>query len=479
MIFRTVTLLIITVLSAEAADRGSTHTVTPTSVPLTREFKGTLIPVKPKALRLEFKHWPEAGIKKIAGHGTSVKQWQEILTLDSSKLDMEILRTQAKQSKVSIEAAKVKQAISHLEKSMPLRLEAGLLKKKAATENLAFFQNALEPLQRKKSEKSLKDMEKALKYTQAEYDQLKKMYSEDQVTEETEEIILERQKDRLRHRKFAVEELKVKSKQELTYLIPRELQKLKTAKTAAELEYEKLKVDLPAEMQQLKVELQSLQVSQKSLSDILSKLQADRMLMTVKAPLDGILYYGTFSETGWNTKISPSLKPGKTLMNGSLWGTLIPFPSVEVNVKIKEYDVSLLSTGTIGRGTVDSVPGVIFDATLENVSDVPVSAGEYLATFSVSVPEGRRLLPGQTISISMTAKLLENALIVPDKFVHRDKANHLQPYVWLKTGKDVVKQPVITGISTGKGIQITNGLKAGNIILKTTPKEPCLIFRQP
>ena len=58
------------------------------------------------------------------------------------------------------------------------------------------------------------------------------------------------------------------------------------------LDWEKNKVELPLALQKQRLELEKLRVQRERADDRLKKLLADRELMTVKSPIDGIVYYG-------------------------------------------------------------------------------------------------------------------------------------------------------------------------------------------
>jgi multidrug efflux pump subunit AcrA (membrane-fusion protein) len=62
----------------------------------------------------------------------------------------------------------------------------------------------------------------------------------------------------------------------------------------------------------------------------------------------------------------------------------------------------------------------------------------------------------------------EDALVLPKKAVHTDKDDEEVKYVWLVDPKDEDAKPerrvVKLGKSSGDNVQITDGLKAGDVV---------------
>ena len=92
-----------------------------------------------------------------------------------------------------------------LEKITPLDLEASRRAARVAEEDRKYFFDVERPFAVKATEFSLKVAKETLEYEEEELRQLEKMYKADDITEETEQIVLKRARDTVEKAKFMVE----------------------------------------------------------------------------------------------------------------------------------------------------------------------------------------------------------------------------------------------------------------------------------
>ena len=95
--------------------------------------------------------------------------------------------------------------LKSLEKMAPLEMAAAQRAKQTAEEDLKRFLERQRPFERKSARFSLKSSEHNLEYRTEELKQLEKMYKADDLTEETEEIILKRARNDVDQAKFGLE----------------------------------------------------------------------------------------------------------------------------------------------------------------------------------------------------------------------------------------------------------------------------------
>ena len=81
-------------------------------------------------------------------------------------------------------------------------LEASARAKKIADEDLNYFLNINRSFLDESAEFSLKNAQQSLEYSEEELKQLEKMYKADDLTEETEEIVLKRARNEVEQGKF-------------------------------------------------------------------------------------------------------------------------------------------------------------------------------------------------------------------------------------------------------------------------------------
>ncbi|MCO4745890.1 MAG: efflux RND transporter periplasmic adaptor subunit [Proteobacteria bacterium] len=87
-----------------------------------------------------------------------------------------------------------------------------------------------------------------------------------------------------------------------------------------------------------------------------------------------------------------------------------------VDVEVDEADVGRIEAGQPADFTVAAYPDRVFDAEVTKVNLAPKGNSEvvtYVATLSLDNPD-MKLLPGMTATASITAEVVENALLVPN-----------------------------------------------------------------
>src|SRR5262249_45341065 len=133
-------------------------------------------------------------VKKALEHGTPVKKGDVMMEMDLEKIDLALrdLRLERKLTELAIRQAREELPI--LEKSLPLDLAMAERGKKQADEDLKQFLDVDRAMMASDAEQSVKMATFSLESAREELKQLQKMYRDKDLTEETEEIILKRQR---------------------------------------------------------------------------------------------------------------------------------------------------------------------------------------------------------------------------------------------------------------------------------------------
>ena len=117
---------------------------------------------------------------------------------------------------------------------------------------------------------------------------------------------------------------------------------------------------------------------------------------------------------------------------------------------------------------VDEIEGRV-----ASVDRAPVSAGKFDVSIEITGDTPDWLLPGMTAKAKIVTYEKKKAVLVPEAAVHTDEDEDKQ-YVWVVEEEDdqteVQKQWVKTGKSKDKQVEITSGLKKGDVI-SLDPKE--------
>jgi multidrug efflux pump subunit AcrA (membrane-fusion protein) len=435
-------------------------------------LKGVFAPTEMTEVVLRPEAWtPHSGgvlsVLSAVEHGTSVKKGDVILTMQTDKLDRAIrdLEGDLQLGQLSIRLAE--EELPVLEKSLPLDLTAAERGKIQADEDLKKFLEVDRPLAEATATNMLKSSQHYLDYAKEELKQLQKMYRSKDLTEETEEIILKRQKHQVEMAEFQVKSATVRRDQTLKVDLPRQEQHAKEHAVKQALSWEKARASLPLAAAQKRLALDKLKYEHAKGTERLQNLKKDRDAMTVKAPEYGIVYHGKCVKGQWNSAaVTPRLSRGGNLMPDEVVMTIVTEKRPVLDAVVEEKDLHWLTPGAKGKATPLGYPDLRLGVELTSLSAVPQSAGSFAAVFKLdgeTVPP--TILPGMACTIKVVAYRKENALTLPSSAVFTDDdEGH---YVYRAGSK--AKVNVKVGKAANDRTEILEGLAEGDAVLPTKP----------
>ena len=230
-----------------------------------------------------------------------------------------------------------------------------------------------------------------------ELKQLLKMYKEDDLTEETEEIILKRQRYAVESAEFRLKSAKLATKRSLEVTIPRSAIDQEQALKNAEVLWKTARETLPSTLQQKRLEIKKLQVEDKRADEKSAELKADRALMDVPASSNGRIYHGEIRKGRWNPAAAAKfMKVGGKIPPRIIFASLIPDDAVmQLDAFVDEASVTKLKSGHKGYVTPISSPRSRLSVEISKISSHPAVDGKYHVVLKVSArPDGLHLVPG-------------------------------------------------------------------------------------
>jgi hypothetical protein len=261
----------------------------------------------------------------------------------------------------------------------------------------------------------------------------------------------------------------------LRYTIPRMEETVTDVAKRKSLDLDKNKAESALMLKRHRLELERTRTQFDRTEDRLKKLEGDREMMTVKSPADGVVYYGKcvrgrFADAmGMTDNLS---RNGQIQPNQVFMTVVEPRPMV-LRATISESELQYCRPGLAGIATPPSSPDTKLKATLDDISDIPISPGSFNAQFLVDVgPKNKWLMPGMTCKIKVTPYKKADALAVPLKAIMTEELDDEAHYVWLvkKDGKPE-KRPVTLGKKTDKLQEIATGVAEGDKVLLEAPKD--------
>jgi len=451
-------------------ESAKTHLVKTKPIKIELEFDGVFEAKNTTPIVLRPEQWSTLKVLKAVDHGTRVERGDLLVALDTEEIDQAIadLRKELKLAQISYEQAQTQLAV--LEKTTKLNLEAAKRKIDAAREDYRFYDETARPLTYESAEKSLESAKNYLEYQQEELDQLEKMYASDDLTEETEAIVLRRARNALDRAKFSFKQSQASYDQLKNYLLPRHDISQKDAAERAELAYRIERETLPAALTKQRLEVEKQRVALERQREKLAELERDRAGMNVKAPTEGIVYYGDCIRGKWQSvqTYEKKLRRGGTLTPQDVFMTVVETHPLFVRAAVEEKQLTDLTVGLKGSVAPVAFPAEELPVIVQSVSLVPLD-GKYDTTLSLG-GKYSDVMPGMNGKVTLTVYEKEDGLSVPPQAIGSDDAK--TKFV-MKVNKNGKHQKVLvkTGRQTDQWVEIVAGLRPGDKVLAEFPQK--------
>lgn len=438
---------------------------------VTFESKGDFDPLDATVVQLKAQQWAQPlEIVRIVPHGTRVNAGDVLVEFDTEKLDRAIadLELDLAIGEKTLEIARRDLPVT--EALQPLELAETERDTLVATEDLARFLAVGRTLAEDSARFRLKASEEQLKYAREELRQLEKMYKDKDLTEETEEMILQRTRFEVESGEFNLRRAGIDTDTALTLEVPRKEAALKDTAEKAKLTLEKTRATSALALEQKRLALKKAERDRVEALRKMRDLQQDRAGMPLKAPRSGIVYYGKQHDGAWTTAaVAAKAAVGQGVPVGDLVFTVVDPERVAFRVKVDEKDLHLLAPGLKGRVELSGFPDAEGAVALESATLVPRD-GKVDARFAVTVPAGGvKPLPGMTGNARCQVYARPDAVTLPTSAIFRDEDG--RKIVWLpgKDGAAPEKRLVKTGRSSGGKTEILEGIAAGDVVRSSRP----------
>ena len=436
------------------------------------ELKGFFEAVETTEMSIRPEAWSGLSIAEAAEHGDEVAADDVLVQLDTRKIDIAIEDLELQIVTAELALAQAEASLETLRKSVPQDLESARRSAEEAEENMQRYLEIDRPETIKDIEQQVKGARHGLLYQQEELDQLEKMYKADDLTEETEEIILTRARHGVEAAKHRLEKAISAQDHALNVMLPRQTVSLRESEQAAMLALERAEATLPASIKEREISLKKQKIALGKLEKKLERMRDDRKLMTIIAPHAGTVYYGQAVRGQWPdaTAKAKTLVKGANVQPGSVLMTVVRNEDLFVRATAEEKQLADLHQGDPLVVTPTAIPGEELEGSLKSLSTIPVSPGKFDCEVDVELDEqANRIVAGMGCKITIEVYRNPNAILVPQAAVAEEGEDD-EAYVTLLDGDEKKKQRVRVGRREGEKLEILRGLNPGDKILAKNPE---------
>ena len=316
----------------------------------TVSLEGTFLPDKAHPLKVDPKAWTDFTIKELVSQGATVKKGTPVVVVDTKGIDRQLAddADATTSRKMALSAGELE--LANLEKTTPWRLQTAELAYTRAKDDHGYFVEVSRPIQEEAAKRSLQSAERYLESATEELNQLLKMYKEDDLTEETEEIILKRQRYAVESAEFRLKSAKLSTKRSLEVTIPRSAIDQEQALKDAEVVWKTARETLPSALQQKRLDVKKMRVDDQRADEKSADLKGDRAQMDIMAHSDGRIYHGEINNGRWNAVTAAKfMKVGGKIPPRVVFASLIPNDAkMQLDAFVDEIAASKLKEGQKG-----------------------------------------------------------------------------------------------------------------------------------
>jgi HlyD family secretion protein len=400
--------------------------------------------------------WADMTLISALSHGTKVKKGQSILSLETKKLKKTIEEIEIGSPSAKLALKLLESELASLEKSTPLIIEKTQREKNIADENLSYYEKVGHPEAIRATELSLHFAMQGYDYAKEEYEQLLKMYEADDLTEETEEIILKRAKNSFERASENLRLSKMSINRQLKISLPQQLISKKSTAVIGEITFQDSMLVLPRTLEQKRHSVQKAKRDQAKAEENLKKLKTDLESFEIVSPANGTLYYGLSKDGKWITApaIIKKLVPGGKLAPREVFMTIVEPGSLGLRAIVPEAKLTHLKNDLAATIIPTSNPSLKIKGKVINVNHIP---GSFSVTLSAEIKDPL-LFPGMTAKVTIIAAKYDKVITVPNALLNDSN-------VWIMNGEDKIQRPVKLGPSDGKVTVILEGLNDGEKVV--------------
>ena len=249
------------IVAGASTSSSNTYTVKKSPLRITLELDGVFESRKTHEVLVKPEEWTRLTVLEAVPMAR-VKEGDVLLKLDTKKLDQAISDLQTEQKLGELARQLASDQLRALEKARAhghggQRTDAHALPRRIAAD----YFDVERPLLLKATEHRLKDAKDAVEYQAEELRQLEKMYKADDITEETEQIVLKRARDNARTREVLGRDGTTRHDEMLKYHDSAMDTQIKEYARRKAIDWEKDKAQLPLALQKQRLEVEKLRIA--------------------------------------------------------------------------------------------------------------------------------------------------------------------------------------------------------------------------
>ncbi len=315
-------------------------------------------------------------VKRILPHGSSVKIGEPVVWFNTEDAEKKLQAAETAQRLAKLafddEEFKYGQFLS----AQRLDREAAARAIKKARQDHDQFVQVGRPRMERSAKYNIESSIASLENAQEELHQLEQMYKEDDLTEESEEIVLKRAKRAVESAEYRLAGTKIASDQMLKRGIAEQAAQQAESLARAELANQQTVRDLASARQKREIEMMKARAAFQEQKEKLEELREERRRAVLKSPINGVVLHGKLTRGRISEKPSVLTTDSKLTANQVI-ATVVGPTKLQVRVDLSETNLSRVKAGQSCNVSVAAVPAFAGTGVVKSVSRVPYAGSKY------------------------------------------------------------------------------------------------------
>jgi HlyD family secretion protein len=461
---------------SEEAKKPKPFTVESKPLKIEQTLEGIFVASDMQEIPLRPDVWSRYTVVEAVPHGTEVKKGDVLVRFDTEDIDEKLAEDTIDQRLSELALMQAEEEAPRDEKLLKLAYESAKRAHDQLVEDHKYYVETDRPFAERIATYRFDSAKEDLASQEEELTQLKKMYEADEITEETEEIVLRRQEFEVSTAKLMMELQTANRDYTLQVSLPRNDIYYTTALEQSKLALEQAKTAMELGTTRGKYDLEKKRAARTRSVQANAKLLGDKSLMEIKSPTDGTVYYGRCVSGQWAEigSMTAKLVPYSMIPPNSVLMTVVKQRPLYVLTNVGEKEIIEYKKGLEATITPVADDKLELKARIAKLPRVPGGGKKFELQLDLDksdLPDW--LVAGMSGAVKVTTYDKKDALLVPTDMIQTDKDDDKIKYVMRLSGDDEepVRREVKLGKTKDKMVEVLSGLKEGDKIVKEEPKK--------
>ena len=461
---------------AKKEEKPKPFTVKSKRLKIEHTLEGIFVAEEMEEVALRPDTWARYTVEEAVEHGAKVKKGDVLIRFDDETIEERLAEETIDQRLSELALMQEEEESPRKEKLLKLAYESAKRTYDQLSEDHKYYLETDRPFAERIAKYRYDSSKEDLASQEEELTQLKKMYEADEITEETEKIVLRRQEFEVSTAKLMLELQTANRDYTLNISLPRNDLFYSTALEDAKLALEQAKTAMELGTTRGKYDLEKKRVARTRSVESNAKLLSDRALMEIKSPSDGTVYYGRCVSGQWSEigSMTSKLVPFSMVAPNTVLMTVVHQRPLYVATSIGEKEFPDFKQGMAATLVPTAEAELDLAGKVTKLAGVPGSGKKFEMRLDLDKSElPDWLVAGMSCNVKVTTYEKKDALLVPADLIQTDEDNEKIKYVMLLAGEDAkpTRREVKLGKTKEKQVEILSGLKVGDKIVKEEPKK--------